>query len=174
VEYVVSSSELYRTGIHDRALWASIIEAAELKKFPDNRGAQGSEGDQSRLEVGLGCITGCKAEVIHPGNCGEGELSSFIGAAVKSGNPVVAATWGDYQLANLPPLVIPAHAYTIIGLDPSKNMILLRNPHGSRAQVFASPDDRNHLEFEQLDNGKFKMSIQKFQKYFHSIARSFI
>jgi len=174
VEYVIPSSELDRSGIHDRSLWASIIEAAELKKFPDNHGAEGSDGDQSRLEVGLGCITGCKAEVIHPANCGEAELSSFIGAAIKSGNPVVAATWGEYQLNSLPPLVFPSHAYTIIGLDQAKNMILLRNPHGRGAKVFQSLDDPNHLEFEQLENGKFKMSIEKFQKYFHSIARSFI
>ena len=112
--------------------------------------------------------------MIHPGNCGEAELSSFIGAAVKSGNPVVAATWGDYQLANLPPLVISGHAYTIIGLDPARNMILLRNPHGRGAESFSLADDPNHFEFEELGNGKFKMSIGKFQKYFHSIARSFI
>jgi hypothetical protein len=174
VEYVISSSDLNQTGIRDHSLWASIIEAAELKKFPDNRGAQGSDGDQSRLEVGLGCITGCKAEVVHPGNCGEEELSSFIGAAVKSGNPVVAATWGEDQLNVLPPLVIPSHAYTIIGLDQAKSMILLRNPHGRQSRVFESPDDPKHLEFEQLDNGKFKISIQKFQKYFYSMARSFI
>lgn len=174
VEYVVSSSDLNSSGVHDRALWASIIEAAEIKKFPDNSGAEGKDGDQSRLEVGLGCITGCKAEVVRPGNCGEEELSSFIGAAVKSQNPVVAGTWGEHRLSGLPDLVFPAHAYTIIGFDQAKSMIILRNPHGHGAQSFSDPDDPQHLEFEQLDNGKFKMSVRHFQKYFNCLARSFI
>jgi hypothetical protein len=53
-------------------------------------------------------------------------------------------------------------------------MILIRNPHGANSQRFASTTDPGHLEFEQLDDGVFKMSIPLFQKYFHSIARSFI
>ena len=174
VEYVVSASDLSSNGVHDRALWASIIEAAEIKKFPDNSGAEGKDGDQSRLEVGLGCITGCKAEVVRPGSCGEEELSSFIASAVTSQNPVVAGTWGEHHLGALPDLVFPAHAYTIIGFDQSKSMILLRNPHGHGAQSFSNPDDPQHLEFEQLDNGKFKMSVRQFQRYFSCVARSFI
>lgn len=174
VEYIISTTDLANEGIHNHALWASIIEAAQLEKFPENSGAQGREGDQSRLEVGLGCITGCKAEVVYPSNCSEEELSSFIGAAVKSGNPVVAGTFGDAQLAVLPTIIVPQHAYTIIGLDQSKSMILLRNPHGHGARAFQLSDDPQHLEFEQLENGKFKMSIPKFQKYFYSICRSFI
>ena len=172
VEYTVSKRALNGTG--DNALWASIIESAELQNFPDNQGAEGSEGDQSRLEVGLGCISGRRAEVINPGSCPAQELSSFIGSAIKSQNPIVAGTYGDYQLAGMPEIVFPAHAYTVIGFDPSKNMIVLRNPHGHQSHHFELATDPQHLEFEQLDNGVCKMSIGKFQKYFHSVARSFI
>jgi hypothetical protein len=174
VEYVISQKDLAENGIKDNALWASIIECAELKKFPNNQGAQGAENDQSRLEVGLGCITGCKAEIVYPAHSSVEELSSFIGAAVKSQNPIVAGTLPLAYMAGLPIIVFPTHAYTIIDFDPSKNMITLRNPHGRRARRFDLPGDQQHLNFEQLENGVFKMSIAEFQKYFHSVARSFI
>lgn len=173
-EYVVSQEFLEETGIHDKALWASIIECAQVQKFPDNAGANGSDSDQSRLEVGLQCITGCKAEVIMPSTCSAQELSTFIGGAVSSKNPIVAGTFNPGTIASLPELVVPLHAYTVIGFDASKNMILIRNPHGANSRRFASTTDPNHQEFEQMADGVFKMNIPLFQKYFHSIARSFI
>lgn len=173
-EYVVSQEFLEETGIHDKALWASIIECAQVQKFPHNAGAEGAESNQSRLEVGLQCITGCKAEVLMPSTCSAQELSTFIGGAVSSKNPIVAGTFGAGTLAVHPDLVIPQHAYTVIGFDASKNMITIRNPHGANSRRFASTTDPNHQEFEQMSDGVFKMNIPLFQKYFHSIARSFI
>lgn len=172
-EYVITAADLANSGVHDSALWASLIQCAEIMKFPDNAGANGAEGDQSRLEIGLGCITGCKAEIKHPGECTTDELSSFIGGAVTSRNPIVASTLSDFP-RNVPQLAIPLHAYTIIGFEPSQSMILIRNPHGRNAARFELPMDSHHLEFEQLDDGVFRMSIATFQKYFYSVARSFI
>ena len=174
VEYAISEKTLDEGGIHDKAKWASILDCAQCMKFPDNAGAEGANGDQSRLEVGLGCITGCKAEVILPKNCSAGELSSFIDSAIRSKNPVVCATYGAYQMGTLPDLVVPQHAYTIIGFDPSRSMITIRNPHGEHARRFSMPSDPHHEQFEQLDDGVFKIDINNFQKYFHSLARSFI
>lgn len=172
-EYVITLEELRRQNIHDSALWASLIECAQTRKFPDNEGANGTEGDMSRLEVGLGCITGCKAQVlINLDKLSEGELSSFIGSAVKSQNPIVAGTHPYFR--NLPYIVFPLHAYTITGFDPAKSMITIRNPHGRNSQPFYLPGDPNHLDFEQLDNGVFKMSIRAFQKYYSQVCRSFI
>lgn len=173
-EYVVTQDFLDETGIHDKALWASIIECAQVQKFPGNAGAEGAQADQSRLEVGLQCITGCKAEVISPSTCSQQELSRFIGGAVSSKNPIVAGTYWAGVIGSLPELVVPQHAYTIIGFDAAKSMVMIRNPHGANSQRFASTTDPGHLEFEQLNDGVFKMSIPLFQKYFHSIARSFI
>lgn len=173
VEYVISKDDLRKAGIHDSALWASLIECAQTRKFPDNAGAEGSEGLQSRLEVGLGCITGCKAQVLtYLQNSSVQELSSFIGSAVKSQNPVVASTY-PYN-PSLPEIVVPTHAYTVIGFDPSRNMITLRNPHGKNSDRFELEGDPKHLDFEQLDDGVFKISVRLFQRYFYSVARSFI
>lgn len=171
-EYVITALDLARNSMHDAALWASLIDCAETRKFPNNQGASGSYGDQSRLEVGLGCITGCKAEIIYPAQCSVQEISSFIGGAVSSQNPVVCGTYASFGGAI--PLVVPLHAYTITGLDTAKNMIILRNPHGMHSQQFVLPDDPNHQKFEQLSDGVIHMSIPLFQKYFYSVARSFI
>jgi len=171
VEYVVTQEDLINNAIHDKALWASIIECAELKKFPNNQGAEGAYDDQSRLEVGLGCITGCKAEVMEPIHCDIPEISAFIGSAIKSQNPIVAGTG---TLVGLPALLVPTHAYTVIDFEPSRNMVTVRNPHGSKSTVYQLENDPQHLEFQQLNDGIVKLSLGIFQKYFHSVARSFI
>ena len=174
-EYVISRSDLAKGGVHDTALWASIIECAQVQKFPENRGADGADGDQSRLEIGLGSITGAHAEVRTPGTCSEEEISSFIGGAITSQSPIVAATWHDAHLAGLPQLVITTHAYTLIGFDPSRKMITIRNPWGHSSRYhFELPGDPQHNSFQQLSDGVFTMSVPIFQKYFYSVARSFI
>lgn len=173
VEYNITTADLQQAGIHDSGLWASLIECAQLEKFPNNAGAEGKEGDQSRLEVGLGCITGRRAEVLNNlGTLTPQELSSFIGGAVRSGNPVVAGTLGSF--GQLPVIAVTSHAYTIIGFDPANDMITIRNPWGRNQPHFSLASDPQHLEFELLNDGKFKMSVQTFQKYFYTVARSFI
>ena len=93
MEYRVSQQDIEASKIKDKALWASIIECAELKIF-NNEGSNGSYGEQSRMEIGLGCITGCKAETLDLAGAGIEELASFIGGAVKSQNPILTATPG--------------------------------------------------------------------------------
>lgn len=170
-EYKISMDDLHSEGIEDRALWASLIECAQTRKFPDNRGAEGSTGDMSRLEVGLGCITGAKAEVLdNLREMSEGQLSSFIGGAISSHNPVVCGTWHNFGAA--PTLVVPTHAYTVVGFEPSRNLVTIRNPWG-RNPAF-QVGDTPKTEFEMLGDGQFKMSLRLFKHYFYSVARSFI
>ncbi len=109
-----------------------------------------------------------------PSACSAQDLSSFIGGAVSSKNPIVCGTYWAGVLSAYPDLVVPQHAYTVIGFDASKNMVLIRNPHGANSRRFASTTDPNHQEFEQLEDGVFKMSIPLFQKYFNQVTRSFI
>jgi len=47
-------------------------------------------------------------------------------------------------------------------------------PARTECSAFDLESDPKHLEFEQLDDGVFKIELGLFQKYFHSIARSFI
>jgi hypothetical protein len=173
-EYPITKEYLEENSIHDKASWASIIECAQVCKFPDNSGANGQDGDQSRLEIGLKAITGNRAELIDLRTATPQEVSAFIGGATKSDNPIVAATWQDAYLARFPRVVFGSHAYTIIGFDPGSQMITIRNPHGKNSRKFSLPSDPNHLEFQQMEDGVFKLHLGLFQKCFYQAARSFI
>ncbi|HEY9783879.1 MAG TPA: C2 family cysteine protease [Candidatus Obscuribacterales bacterium] len=164
VEYTVTEEKLDKSGIHDKALWASLIEYAQTQKF----GARGGQ-----LYEGLGYLTGQKAEQLLPASASEQELYSFIDGAVKSQNPIVCGS-NHYWSDDLPDLVVPGHAYTIVGFEPSRGMIKIRNPHGANSQRFSLENDRNHEKFEQLDDGVFKIHVSLFKQYFSQVARSFI
>ncbi|MCA9805189.1 MAG: hypothetical protein KC777_24640, partial [Cyanobacteria bacterium HKST-UBA02] len=173
VEYKITEEQMKKLGINDRALWASLIECAQVMKFPNNRGAEGSSGEESRLAVGLGCITGCKAQVMTPGEVGLQELSSFIAGAVSSKNPIVCGTWPDEYIPS-PRLVVGQHAYTIIGFDAARKLVTVRNPHGKNSRRFNLKSDTRHEKFQMMDNGIFKIHLSIFQKSFSQVCRSFI
>jgi hypothetical protein len=163
-EYIVTLQELEEKGIHDSGLWASLLEAAQTQKFPEDNG--------NLLEVGLATLAGCKPEVLDDiPNCTPQQISSFVGGAVTSKNPIVASSW-RYRYPGM--LVEPTHAYTVIGFDPAHNMITIRNPHGKNGRRFSLESDPHHEDFQQLDNGVFKMSIRTFQKNFTRLVRAFI
>lgn len=163
-EYTVSEEALEKSGIHDKALWATLIECAQTLKFPDDNGGQ--------LSDGLGCLTGQHAETLSPASASEQELASFIDGAVKSKNPIICGS--QYTLSGLPRLVVPSHAYTIVGFEPASGMVKIRNPHGTNSERFSLKNDENHQKFEQLDDGMFKIHVSLFKMYFSQIARTFI
>jgi hypothetical protein len=161
-EYTIDEDKLEKTGIHNKALWATIIECAQTMKFPEDEGGF--------LDDGLSCLTGRPAQTINPGQASEQELSSFIAGAVTAQNPIICGT--SSRIYHLPSLVFPSHAYTIIGFDAASGLIKIRNPHGANSRRFSLPSDPNHRKFEQLDDGMFKMHISLFQQYFDDLARS--
>jgi len=164
VEYKITEEALEKSGVHNKALWATLIECGQTLKFPEDAGGE--------LADGLGCLTGQRAETITPSSASPQELSSFIEGAVKSQNPIICGS--NYSMRGLPILVFPSHAYAIIGFDPASGMITIRNPHGINSERFTLPNDEKHQKFEQLNDGVFKMHISLFPHYFSEAARSFI
>lgn len=158
--YVVTEKILEGSGIHDKALWATLIECAQTLKFPDDNGGQ--------LADGLACLAGTSATTLNPDTAANGELVSLITGGVKSQCPVICGS--RYSLSGLPPLVFPSHAYTIVGFEPSSGMVEIRNPHGINSQRFALNNDPHHEKFQQLDDGLFKMHISLFKLYFAQVA----
>lgn len=167
VEYKITELDLKRVGVKDKALWAALIQCAQVKKFPDNDGA-------SDISIGMNCITGCQSQSIDPGKVSLQEISSFIKGAVSSKNPIVCASRPDYETGELPDLIVNSHVYTIIGFDPASGMIVMRNPHGKYSDKFSLEGDPNHRKFEWIGKGVFKMHISLFQKFFDEVCRSFI
>jgi hypothetical protein len=172
VEYKITKDDLEDSGVKNTALWASLLDYAERKKFPNNVGASGPDEDKHRLQVGLGSITGCNAEMIFPAQASKQAISSFVYGAVSSHNPVTCGSAGRDR--SVPAPVIEGHAYTIIGFEPARNMIMLRNPHGKKSRRFSVADDPAHLRFEQLDDGVCKMNLDLFCVAFGSVCRSFM
>lgn len=170
VEYKISTTDMRNSGVSCKALWASLIDYAQRQKFPDNAGAAGAYSDQHRLQTALSCITGSRAELIKPGQASTQEVSSFIYGAVSSQNPVTAGTAGRDTSIAAP--IIEGHAYTVIGFEPARGMVTVRNPHGRSSQRFSLPDDPQHLKFEQLDDGVFKMHVDLFRVSFGSLCRA--
>lgn len=162
-EYVITQESIEKKGVHDKAFWATLIEAAQTMKFPDDDGGQ--------LYEGLASMTGRTAEHIDPGTASEQEISQFIDGAVKSQNPIVCAT---HHNPPGPRLVVGGHAYTIVGFDPASSMIKIRNPHGANSQRFSLANDPNHQKFEQMDDGVFRIHMSLFKHYFDEVARAFI
>lgn len=173
-EYKITEKVMRALHIDDKALWASLIECAQVMKFPNNRGADGETGDQSRLATGLGCITGSPTEILRTSSADAQELSGFIGGAISSKNPIVCGTYSAKHLAGFELIVVPQQAYTIIDFDPASNFLTIRNPHGSHSNRFILPDDPQHRKFEMKENGVFKMHLSLFQRYFSLVCRSFI
>ncbi|MBP9090672.1 hypothetical protein KBI23_06545 [bacterium] len=171
-EYKITKADLEEEGVKCTALWASLLDYAQRKKFPNNAGAEGTDGNMSRLHVGLSCITGCRTDVIHPGHSNNQELASFIYSAVSSGNPITAGTANRIGRRTVP--VFECHAYTITGFDPARNMITIRNPHGHKSHQFTFDEDPRHLQFEPLEDGVFKMHMDLFRESYGSLCRSFI
>jgi hypothetical protein len=172
VEYKITKDDLENSGVKNTALWASLLDYAERIKFPNNRGASGPDEDRHRLQVGLGCITGCNAEMVFPAQTTKQAVSSFIYGAISSHNPVTCGSAGRDRAVPAP--IIEGHAYTIIGFDTAKNLITLRNPHGKKSRRFSLSGDPAHLRFEQLEDGVFKMNLDLFCDAFGSVCRSFM
>jgi hypothetical protein len=162
-EYNITEKLLEEKGIHNKALWATLIECGQVLKFPHDNG--------NLLSEGLACLTGQKAHSLDPEDASEQELSSFIDGAVKSQNPIICATH-NYIPSGMPYIVETNHAYTIIGFEPSSGMIKIRNPHGANSRRFSLKNDARHEKFEMMDDGVFKIHMSLFKKYFDEVARA--
>ncbi len=163
-EYKITEENLEKSGVHNKALWATLIECGQTIKFPNDEGGQ--------LTDGLSCLTGQRAEALSATNASQSELRSFIEGAVKTQNPIICGS--HHSLAGVPRLVVESHAYTIVGFEPASGMITIRNPHGINSQRFSLRDDESHQKFEQLNDGLFKINVTIFPYYFAQVARAFI
>jgi hypothetical protein len=163
--YDIDEKLLEEKGIHNKALWATLIECGQVLKFPEDNG--------NLLSEGLSTLTGQKAQVLEPDESSDQELSSFIDGALKSQNPIICGTNHYSRMpTNVQWLVEPSHAYTVIGFEPASGLIKLRNPHGANSRRFNLKGDSRHEKFEQLEDGVFKIHISLFKQFFQQIARA--
>lgn len=160
VEYNIGPHVIESSRVKDKAMWATLIHCALIKKFRNSY--------HGTLEEGLHCMTGKKTEKLYPASTTQQALTSFIADALEAQNPVVCAALDDF--GPLPELVESDQAFSITAFDGASGMLTIRNPHGSNSRRFRLSTDPEHKHFEQLNDGYFKMHITMFPKYFGQIV----
>ncbi len=158
--YKITLADIKAWGLCNRALWASIIECAMLKRFHENTG-NASNNEIGAMGSGLQSLTGNQIERKVLNTMSEDELSSFIYEAVHSENPILITT----QI-NVPLPLVSNHVYSITDIDLTHKIVVLRNPWGVNPGVAREPKSKN--------NGELKLSLEQLQKYFTVVTRSWL
>ncbi len=114
--------------------WANVIEEAERQEFPDNDAADSPSRGSPKIKTGLAILTGHQAQFIRPDSTAAGDLEQLIRGCVTNHIPIIIATKSPGENGHLPQVVVPNHAYAIIGFNPSTKRIILRNPLGDTVE----------------------------------------
>jgi hypothetical protein len=157
-QYSVTLADTKAFGLRDRALWARIVECAQLKRFPNGKGVNDPESGRGALGTGLHCLTGSRTEGAKPSDMADDELASFIYSAVRSQNPILAATKRGVRS----PLVA-GHVYSIVDIDMSHSAVILRNPWGDTRRK-----DGQH------QSARVRLSLSDFRRDFFAVTRSYL
>ncbi|MBU6450488.1 MAG: hypothetical protein KGS72_01825 [Cyanobacteria bacterium REEB67] len=155
--YTVTLDDIKAFGLRDKALWARVVECAQLKRFPNGSGVNDPESGRGAPGTGLHCLTGNRTEAIKTKEVNPEELATFIYSAVSSQNPVLAATRQGVRH----PLV-GGHEYSIVDVDLGHQFVVLRNPWGS------NPGDQSRSA------GYVKLSLTDFANQFWLVTRSWL
>jgi hypothetical protein len=168
-QFEVTSIDLAQFKIHDQAEWASIIECAEVKRYPDNVAEDDPRFNRPKIKKGLEMLTGENVQFTRPDECSEQQLQEIIEKSLDAGAPVVVATKSPAEDGGLPTMLTPNHAYSIIAFDRGSGLVTARNPMGTNS-AFAKGTNPASTEFHYLDGGFVQMNLHALQLYCRFIA----
>jgi hypothetical protein len=117
--------------VHDKTLWARVLDAACQKKYPDNDGI-------NKL-TGLKILTGMPVQGISPMTCSQRQVSDLLEQVVTKGEPTIMGTSTRSTLTSLPPW----HAFTVVGFDKKCGVATLKNPWSGDPLYFGKEDFAN-------------------------------
>jgi chromatin remodeling complex protein RSC6 len=107
--------ELDQFAVHDKAMWARLLDAACLKKYPGNEGVDNS--------TGIAVLTGMPTHFINP-SAGGGGLRDVLADITSHKKPAIIGTLPDLRIGTL----VSNHAYTLMGYDKNTGVVTIRNP----------------------------------------------
>ncbi len=142
--------------------WANILEEAAIRAYHHDA------RNGSVIDKGLSILTGKKAliKTLNLKN-NDGVITNDINLAVKNGYPIVASTPTDDYLDSAG--LMPNHVYSIVGINPGKNEIILRNPLGlTYNDNLKVGQTRNGIA--NLGGGEVVMPISTFKELFMSYS----
>ncbi|HZT34803.1 MAG TPA: hypothetical protein VFA15_02710 [Nitrososphaera sp.] len=120
--------------ICNRARWANIIEAASRQEFPDNDAGDRPSRGRPKIKTGLSVLTGKTANLLSISSSNSTQLEHLIEDCISRGNPAVLSTKSIAEISSLPAVILPSHAYALIGYDSKSKTLTLRNPLGDSVE----------------------------------------
>lgn len=175
--YPVTKRDFTEYEVRDKALWASIVEVASIKRFPQLQGKAHGANTHGipTVYTGLKAMTGHEPKLVIPANLEKLVLAQLIDKNLKEQIPMVVASRSPQKLPA--PGVVPNHVYTVIDFDAPSDTITLRNPFGKSGK-------RHYPELPALGEQKYgvtdagggliKMNLSDFGLYFRYLASASI
>jgi hypothetical protein len=124
----VNSDDLRDMGVHDKALWARILDCGCLKKFPGNEGVSN--------DTGIRILTGMPTYYVDPSGSPAAEIASILDKACSQRQPMIMGTSPESRITCLP----ANHAFTVLGFDKNSGVVTLQNPWNGDPLFFKQPD----------------------------------
>jgi len=152
--------------IKDSAEWARVLQAAILKKNPDqaNNGSHNIKGDlivdHGGDKLSLQLLTGqnINQDTLFE-TSDKSRVAHTIEESLQSGQPITASTSDSPEKP-----LSSNHVYTVTGYDPKTGMVTLRNPWGNNGD-FKPGTDHNGMKIS--DDGTVQMSMDSFLKNYN-------
>jgi hypothetical protein len=163
--YKVRPGDVAANRLRNRAQWASVMESAELARFPDNDPAYSPQIDKPKIIRGLEMLTGRQVFHGRPDQYSTDNLAALIQKCLSRHQPMVVASKSPGERGPVPELISPNHGYSILRYDAGSRMVTLRNPHGREN---AAAGDQGGVRY--LADGIVQMDIPTLQTYYRFIA----
>jgi hypothetical protein len=136
--FTVTTSDIRNLGLQDSALWAGVLEAAALQRFPQTKVENGiksvvqREGFTADIQVGLKSMTGfSQPSIIDVGSTSNSGIASTLSENQRLQLPTVIGSKPQKEMPDpRHPILVPTHAYAVLGFDKAKENVMIRNPWG--------------------------------------------
>jgi hypothetical protein len=170
----VNEKEIDADNLADQATWAKVVEAALIKKDPNDA----QNGGQIAAAIKL--LTGNDSTAVATSAVSQLDLAHQISEALKTGGLVGAQTpnpqpaiAGRTDTASPNSALINHHAYSVISYDssgPDGGTVTVRNPWGNNNGTAVGAAGTTHDGVTNIGGGELKMSLADFKQKFTSVT----
>ena len=172
----VTKDDITGLKLKDSGEWARIIEAAEIKLYPQNsRLAVTGSKHIPAITRGLRLVTGSKTAFLNFRDGSKEDVLNFLEHG-SDGSHVMVAT-SEQAESPEKQYVIPNHGFSVIQYVPRDQIIILRNPwgHNGHAKERAHwpnlpATGQESYGVTNLGGGLVKMEVSTFEHLFRNIA----
>lgn len=165
----VSNADIKNDDLSNDSKWANVLEAAVIKRFPEQAHYGASASGAMFLLTG----EDGKTQRIDAKSKNE-QIASILENGLNRNEIMTAGT--KHTLHNKS--IISNHDYTVIGYDPTTKYVTLRNPFGDNANSGNLPKDTAKVDGEPVDgvlnlgDGLITMPLDTFKQNFKIIQHT--